>query len=118
MREDIPIAKVVQHWLYALISVIVDKHYGLHGYNRRTVREDIPIAKDVQHWLYALISVIVDKHYGLNRYNRRTVREDIPIAMVVQHWLYALIEEFPIIGFYLYHVTSAGQSSNWTTSGI
>ena len=27
------------------------------------------------------------------------------------------IEEFPIIGFYLYHVTSAGQSSNWTTSG-
>ena len=30
----------------------------------------------------------------------------------------ALIEEFPIIGFYLYHVTSAGQSSNWTTSGI
>ena len=27
------------------------------------------------------------------------------------------IEEFPI-GFYLYHVTSAGQSSNWTTSGI
>ena len=28
------------------------------------------------------------------------------------------IEEFPIIGFYLYHVTSAGQSSNWTTSGI
>ena len=29
-----------------------------------------------------------------------------------------LIEEFPIIGFYLYHVTSAGQSSNWTTSGI
>ena len=30
----------------------------------------------------------------------------------------AIIEEFPIIGFYLYHVTSAGQSSNWTTSGI
>ena len=29
-----------------------------------------------------------------------------------------IIEEFPIIGFYLYHVTSAGQSSNWTTSGI
>ena len=29
-----------------------------------------------------------------------------------------VIEEFPIIGFYLYHVTSAGQSSNWTTSGI
>ena len=28
------------------------------------------------------------------------------------------IEEFPIIGFYLYHVTSAVQSSNWTTSGI
>ena len=28
------------------------------------------------------------------------------------------IEEFPIIGFYLYHVTSAGESSNWTTSGI
>ena len=28
------------------------------------------------------------------------------------------IEEFPINGFYLYHVTSAGQSSNWTTSGI
>ena len=28
------------------------------------------------------------------------------------------IEEFPIIGFYLYHLTSAGQSSNWTTSGI
>ena len=28
------------------------------------------------------------------------------------------IEEFPIIGFYLYQVTSAGQSSNWTTSGI
>ena len=28
------------------------------------------------------------------------------------------IEEFPIIGFYLYHVTSAGQSSNWTTSGL
>ena len=28
------------------------------------------------------------------------------------------IEEFPIIGFYLYHVTSTGQSSNWTTSGI
>ena len=28
------------------------------------------------------------------------------------------IEEFPIIGFYLYHVTSAGQPSNWTTSGI
>ena len=24
----------------------------------------------------------------------------------------------PIIGFYLYHVTSAGQFSNWTTSGI
>ena len=31
---------------------------------------------------------------------------------------YGSIEEFPIIGFYLYHVTSAGQSSNWTTSGI
>ena len=29
-----------------------------------------------------------------------------------------VIEEFSIIGFYLYHVTSAGQSSNWTTSGI
>ena len=29
-----------------------------------------------------------------------------------------IIEEFPIIGFYLYHVTLAGQSSNWTTSGI
>ena len=29
-----------------------------------------------------------------------------------------LIEEFPIIEFYLYHVTSAGESSNWTTSGI
>ena len=29
-----------------------------------------------------------------------------------------LIEEFPIIGFYLYHVTSAGQYSNWTTSGL
>ena len=29
-----------------------------------------------------------------------------------------IIEEFPIIGFYLYHVTPAGQSSNWTTSGI
>ena len=28
------------------------------------------------------------------------------------------IEEFPIIGFYIYHVTSAGLSSNWTTSGI
>ena len=28
------------------------------------------------------------------------------------------IEEFPIIGIYLYHVTSAGQYSNWTTSGI
>ena len=28
------------------------------------------------------------------------------------------IEEFPIIGFYLYHVTSAGLSSNWTSSGI
>ena len=28
------------------------------------------------------------------------------------------IEEFAIIGFYLYHVTSAGQSSNWTTSSI
>ena len=32
--------------------------------------------------------------------------------------LTAAIEEFPIIRFYLYHVTSAGQSSNWTTSGI
>ena len=66
MREDIQIAKVVQHWLYVLISVKVDKHYGLNRYNRRTVREDIPIAKVVLHWLYALISVIVDKHYGLN----------------------------------------------------
>ena len=28
------------------------------------------------------------------------------------------IEEFPISGFYLYHVTSTGLSSNWTTSGI
>ena len=71
---------VVQHWLYALISVIVDKHHGLNRYNRRTVREDIPIAMVVQHWLYALISVIVDLHYGLNTYNRRTVREDIPKA--------------------------------------
>ena len=25
---------------------------------------------------------------------------------------------FPIIGFYLYHVISADQSNNWTTSGI
>ena len=32
--------------------------------------------------------------------------------------IFIQIEEFPIIGFYLYHVTSAGQSSNWTTSGI
>ena len=67
------------------ISVIVDKHYGLNRYNRRTIREDIPIAKVVQHWLYVLISITVDKHYGLNRYNRRTVREDIPIAKVVQY---------------------------------
>ena len=28
------------------------------------------------------------------------------------------IDPFPIIGFYLYHVISANQSNNWTTSGI
>ena len=28
------------------------------------------------------------------------------------------IDPFPIIGFYLYHVLSADQSNNWTTSGI
>ena len=28
------------------------------------------------------------------------------------------IDPFPIIGFYLYHVISAGQSNNWTTSGM
>ena len=28
------------------------------------------------------------------------------------------IDPFPIIGFYLYHVISADQSNNWTTSGI
>ena len=40
---------------------------------------------------------------------------------IVDHgksWKNHGIEEFPIIGFYLYHVTLAGQSSNWTTSGI
>ena len=36
------------------------------------------------------------------------------LDMIISH---EIIEEFPIIGFYLYHVTSAGQSSNWTTSG-
>ena len=34
--------------MHVVISVIVDKHYGLNRYNRRTVREDIPIAKVVQ----------------------------------------------------------------------
>ena len=29
-----------------------------------------------------------------------------------------IIDPFPIIGFYLYHVISADQSNNWTTSGI
>ena len=29
-----------------------------------------------------------------------------------------VIDPFPIIGFYLYHVISADQSNNWTTSGI
>ena len=29
-----------------------------------------------------------------------------------------LIDPFPIIGFYLYHVISADQSNNWTTSGM
>ena len=28
------------------------------------------------------------------------------------------IDPFPIIGFYLYHVISADQSNNWTTSGM
>ena len=28
------------------------------------------------------------------------------------------IDPFPIIRYYLYHVISADQSSNWTTSGI
>ena len=38
------------------------------------------------------------------------------------HWRFlikhALIDPFPIIGIYLYHVISADQSNNWTTSGI
>ena len=42
--------------------------------------------------------------------------EDLSQSTV--YFYYLSIEEFPIIGFYLYHVTSAGQSSNWTTSGI
>ena len=32
--------------------------------------------------------------------------------------LHLSIDPFPIIGFYLYHVISADQSNNWTTSGI
>ena len=32
--------------------------------------------------------------------------------------LSSAIDPFPIIGFYLYHVISADQSNNWTTSGI
>ena len=32
--------------------------------------------------------------------------------------LAVLIDPFPIIGFYLYHVISADQFNNWTTSGI
>ena len=40
----------------------------------------------------------------------------LPVGVCID--AYVTIEEFPIIGFYLYHVTSAGQSSNWTTSGI
>ena len=31
---------------------------------------------------------------------------------------YSGIDPFPIIGFYLYHVISADQSNNWTTSGM
>ena len=40
------------------------------------------------------------------------------LSTFLSYSLVIQIEEFPIIGFYLYHVTSAGQSSNWTTSGI
>ena len=40
------------------------------------------------------------------------------MSSITAFMLNRLIEEFPIIGFYLYHVTSLGQSSNWTTSGI
>ena len=35
-----------------------------------------------------------------------------------QRIIQASIDPFPIIGFYLYHVISADQSNNWTSSGI
>ena len=39
--------------------------------------------------------------------------------MVVSYEIYHLtIDPFPIIGFYLYHVISADQFNNWTTSDI
>ena len=37
--------------------------------------------------------------------------------MIIRHNGTA-IDPFPIIGFYLYHVISADQSNNWTTSGM
>ena len=41
----------------------------------------------------------------------------IYVNMLV-YQLCMLIDPFPIIGFYLYHVISADQSNNWTTSGM
>ena len=45
---------------------------------------------------------------------RTTSVYSIPLKLSVVE----LIDPFPIIGFYLYHVISADQSNNWTTSGI
>ena len=50
-----------------------------------------------------------------------TVSTHIPIhsrAPVRQQPDVLKIDPFPIIGFYLYHVISADQFNNWTTSGI
>ena len=42
----------------------------------------------------------------------------IKILNFIMGFIIILIDPFPIIGFYLYHVISAYQSNNWTTSGI
>ena len=40
----------------------------------------------------------------------------LPLPLIQEVLL--AIDPFPIIGFYLYHVISADQFNNWTTSGI
>ena len=66
------------------------------------------------HMTYLLAIVQCTGPTGLVLY----VPEQPPKTRKLDTLEYSTIDPFPIIGFYLYHVISADQSNNWTTSGI